>query len=73
VAEPLVLYVHPWELVDFGPGEVRRSPRLFGGAPSQHGLARLRAALAGLIARGTSFVPLDQLARPWLDPAAVAR
>jgi peptidoglycan/xylan/chitin deacetylase (PgdA/CDA1 family) len=64
---PLVLYVHPWELVDFGAAEVRRSPRYLPRSPSEKALPRLRQVLVNLQRQqGTAFVPLETLAQPWL-------
>jgi peptidoglycan/xylan/chitin deacetylase (PgdA/CDA1 family) len=69
---PLVLYVHPWEIVDFADGEVRRPARFPGRLPSRRALPRLRAALAGLRGRGTAFMPLAEIARRWFAPASPA-
>jgi peptidoglycan/xylan/chitin deacetylase (PgdA/CDA1 family) len=69
-AAPVVLYVHPWEFVDFGAGDVRRSPRFTAGAPSRRALPRLREALARLLTRDTSFMPLRDVAERWFAPAA---
>jgi peptidoglycan/xylan/chitin deacetylase (PgdA/CDA1 family) len=65
--QPLVLYVHPWEFVDFSAGEVRRSPTVSARSPSSRALPRLRDALASLQSRGVCFRPIDAIAERWLS------
>ena len=64
--QPLVLYVHPWELVDFGAGEPRRSPRFSARSPSTRAVPRLHDMLTRLQARGASFFPIEEVASRWM-------
>jgi peptidoglycan/xylan/chitin deacetylase (PgdA/CDA1 family) len=68
-ARPLVLFVHPWEFVDFVPGEVRRSRRSRPfWPPNARALPRVRQALVGLRERGLEFMPLRELVQRRFGP-----
>jgi peptidoglycan/xylan/chitin deacetylase (PgdA/CDA1 family) len=55
---PLMLFVHPWEAVDFRRSSLRLDCRFRTGAPA---LAAWGKALLGLGARGAKFLPLNEL------------
>ncbi len=56
---PLLIFVHPWEAVDFRRSSLRPDCRFRTGAPA---LAAWRETLTDLQARGARFVRLDALA-----------
>jgi peptidoglycan-N-acetylglucosamine deacetylase len=58
--KPLVLFVHPWEAVDFRRSQLRWDCRFRTG---RVGLERWRDVIADLQQSGTAFVPLHELAR----------
>jgi peptidoglycan-N-acetylglucosamine deacetylase len=57
--KPLVLFVHPWEAVDFRRSSLRWDCRFRTG---RVGVERWRAVIADLQRSGTKFVPLRELA-----------
>ena len=59
--KPLVLFVHPWEAVDFRHSTLRWDCRFRTG---EMALRLWRDVVAGLQRRGARFLPLNEIARP---------
>lgn len=58
LAEPRLIFVHPWEAVDFRRSSLRLDCRFRTGAPA---LAAWRAVLTEMQAEGAGFLRLDEL------------
>lgn len=61
LAPPLLIFVHPWEAVDFRQSDLRLDCRFRTGAPA---LAAWREALTDLLATGAQFSRLDERIGP---------